>query len=246
VDIQFIEYSDSIGYLESTPRPASKYVPTWYKKAPIVTGEHKIKNCPFSGSGAPNTTYKNCTPFLDALTAGYIFEAPIDIQFKLNENNTIEWNHRLPKESGNFLSIHSFEQYEGLPNLNNVYELPLVFKWGTGYSIKTPPGYSTLYTHPFNRYELPFRVMTGIVDTDKYHNEVFFPFQITYKFKDKDDILIVEKGTPLCQILPFKRENWQSKAIKFNKDLNTKTKILYFSKIINAYKSRYWSKKNYE
>lgn len=249
--IEFYEFKEDIKFLNSSPKPALKYIPEWFKKAPLFCDEkEKVKNCPFTNSSAPNTTYKNCTPFTDALTTGYIFEAPMDIQFKLVENGAIEWNARLHKGTGagvgEIISLHSFAQYPNLPNLNEAHNKPLVFKWQTGYSIKTPKGYSTLYTRPFNRFDLPFEVFTGVVDTDKYHNEVLFPFQLTYKFKGIGDVLIVEKGTPVCQILPFKRDAWKSSIIPYNEDLYKSRKYSYLTKIVNAYKSRYWTKKLYD
>lgn len=251
MQIEFIETREKIGLLNCQPKPANKLLPEWYKTAPLFCAKsEKVKNCPHVACSAPNTTYKNCTPFLDALSTGYIFESPVDVQFTLLANNAIEWNSRifgnLTDLVGPIMSIHSFNQYPNLPNLNSVYEKPFVFKWQTGYSIKTPKGYSTLYTHPINRYELPFRLLTGVVDTDKYQNEVLFPFQITHKFKEPGDVLIIEKGTPICQVIPFKRDNWKSSIKPYDKDYTMGRSLIYWSKIVNAYKSRYWSKKKYD
>jgi len=249
MNITFIEKAKYIGLLNSAPKPAIKYIPDWYKDAPLfVDKEFKTKRCCLINK-SPNTTYKNCTPFLDALSTGYIFEAPVDIQFTLSNDGSIVWNSRIGKQDGicAVITLHNLVQHPNLNNLNKNTPHSLVFKFNTGYGIKTPKGYSTLYTQPFNRYDLPFTVYTGVVDTDLYYGEVAFPFQINYNFKEvENDVLIIEKGTPLCQILPYKRDSWKSNIEKFDFDRENKVYLNYFSKIINAYKNRYWTRKKYE
>jgi hypothetical protein len=36
--------------------------------------------------------------------------------------------------------------------------------------IEAPDGYAVLFTHPFNRFDLPFTTLTGLVDCDRYHD----------------------------------------------------------------------------
>ena len=44
--------------------------------------------------------------------------------------------------------------------------------------IKTPPGYSCLFVPPLNNTDDRFSIISGIVDTDKFENEINFPFII--------------------------------------------------------------------
>ena len=71
--------------------------------------------------------------------------------------------------------------------------------------IKTPPGYSVLFTHPMNWHYLPFYSLSGVVDTDTYTMPVLFPFMMKNNFEG-----IIPKGTPVIQIIPFKRDDWKS------------------------------------
>jgi hypothetical protein len=254
--IEFIEDNESIGLFNCPPSPSFKCIPEWYKKMPLLSYNEEfakknklpfVKCCPFSKDpNIPNTSLKNCTPFLDAISTGYTIYFPFDVQFrKIDES--IHANHRLWNvgELNKTISTHSIDQVKSLPPLNSINENPLVFKFSSGYRVKTPKGYSTFFTHPINRYELPFITYSGVVDSDKYLSQVNFPFQINYNFKDENDILIIEKGTPMVNIFPFKRENWKMETIKYSSKIKDKFYFNYFSKIINAYKELCWTKKTY-
>ena len=71
--------------------------------------------------------------------------------------------------------------------------------------MELPEGYSALYTHPLNRFELPFLTMSGIVDNDHVRLPGTMPF-----FFLKAVTGIIPAGTPYAQIFPFRREHWQS------------------------------------
>lgn len=235
--IEFIPYSDyTIKGIIDPPKSANRFIPDWYKKL-----NDKIQSSEHTGglsvsTNASNTTMKHCPPFLDALTTGYIWTAPSDILvYKENDNIFFRW-----RTEEVLITEHSKEQHETLPPA--IHGSDFVLKWSFHFWIKTPPGYSTMFTHPFNRHDLPFRTFTGIVDTDRYMSPVQFPFQ----FLNVELPTIIEKGTPLCQIFPFKRDNWNSKKNVYSKEYIDKINFDFHSKIIKAYKSRFWSKKNYK
>jgi hypothetical protein len=71
--------------------------------------------------------------------------------------------------------------------------------------VELPEGYSALYTHPLNRFELPFLTTNGIVDNDKDTIPGTMPF-----FIQKGVNGILPAGTPFAQIIPFKREHWEA------------------------------------
>jgi hypothetical protein len=240
MDIKFT-YTDSIGndgFFIDTPKPARLTIPNWYKDMPL-TFDGKPSGLSVNSSIAPNTTAKACSPFLDALTSGYMYCLPLDVEVrKIGENDfSFKW-----RSKSDFIAIHVEEQYRGLPS---PVELGgnQVLKWASPFNITTPEGYSTLFTHPLNRHELPFRTFSGVVDTDSYTSPVQFPFQMVKKV---DDILIIEKGTPVCQIIPFKRDPWVSKTDKEDQQTSAKKRFNHHSRIVRSYKTNHWSKKSYE
>jgi hypothetical protein len=232
--ISFIEFNEDAKYCQS-PVPSNTTLPEWFVKMNLlISGEKRgfLDNQP-----VPNTTVKSCSPFLDALTTGYIFTAQSDIEIRLVDNKVdFCWRPEI-----NLITDHSKNQHPTLPPAFNGYDF--VMKWTNNFVIKTPPGYSTFFTHPLNRNELPFRTFSGVVDTDTYCLPVVFPFQL---MKMEKFPIIIEKNTPLCQFFPFKRENWKSERVLLNNFISKKNSFEYFSKVQKAYKSRHWKKKEYK
>jgi hypothetical protein len=216
---------------------AKKYVPDWYKKSPQkIKGLENYSLVPHNPL-ATTSTYKKCTPFLDALTNGYIFYLSQDIEVIRKEDGSpyITWR------SGHLdpITWHDNNQWEGLKSPDNCYDY--VYKWENYLVIKTPKKYSTLFTHPHNRFDLPFQTISGIVDTDKYDLGVNFPFFLKENFTG-----IIKAGTPVAQITFFKRNHWFRSIKKYNKNFYKKAHFNFFSNIERSYKNLFWEKKEYE
>jgi hypothetical protein len=58
-------------------------------------------------------------------------------------------------------------------------------------------------THPFNRDDLPFRTLTGVVDSDRFHQiGLLFPA----RWLDPARVCGLPAGTPVAQCVPVRRE----------------------------------------
>lgn len=189
--------ADRSGFAEvfDPPTPASDHVPDWYKQTQnfVHDGLNEI--------GVRPGTVKQCMPVIDAITAGYIFTTPSDIWFGYNEDGSraAKWSI-IDYEA---ISSHSLDQL-GHAQIPRRFD-PVVYKLNSPWVVKTPPGYSCLFTQPFWRFDTPFYVHTGIVDTDRYPRAINFPFWIESGFEG-----IVPNGTPIVQIIPFKRDEWNA------------------------------------
>jgi hypothetical protein len=222
----------------SAPKPSSQSIPMWYRNMPTRMDGDKEDGLSKYGNLSSNLTLKGCSPFLDAMSSGYIFELPFDLEFRYDKERgvNVRWSTNV-----DFVGGHSLDQAPGLP-------APFdggkdILKWKPGWRVITPKGYSCLFTHPLNRNDLPFRTFSGIVDTDMYGLGVEFPFQLLESVKK--DIFILEKGTPICQVIPFKRDNWESSKVDFDENENKKNAFLLKSKISRSYKKQFWQKKTY-
>ncbi len=233
--IQFIPESEVYEVLEAYPKPATAFIPKWFKDMPEKV--NPSSNNKLLNTGNPNSTVKHCSPFLDSLTSGYIFSLPSDVQIsKEPESYRFSWGTTFK-----IVEPHTIEQAPLLPCPEEYEQTP--YKWLGTYVIKTPPGYSVLITHPLNRTDLPFLSFSGVVDTDKYYfSSVSFPFYLRKDFEG-----IIKKGTPIAQVIPFKRETWQSEIVPYGNDKNIKhSRDILKSTIDRAYKKNYWSKKKYQ
>ena len=90
-----------------------------------------------------------------------------------------------------------------------------VVKFHNLWTIEAPDGYALLFTHPANRFDLPFTTLTGLVDCDRYHdNWIHFPAHR----HDANFSGVLPKGTPVAQCMPVKRESWVTRTATFTKE----------------------------
>ena len=221
------------------PKPAATFIPNWYRSMPkTVDGSSHVHLS--EDKSASNMTLKGCSPFLDSLTSGYIMSLPCDIEISFNEFDELNVNWLIDLED--LVSGHDGSQLPGMKSLaSNHYG---ALKWRAGWRVITPPGYSTLFVHPLNRTDMPFQTFSGVVETDSYGLPVEFPF-ILNNLLIKEDRFIIEKGTPIVQAIPFKRDNWNSEIVAFNEKQNKQSQINLKSKIGRSYKKQYWKGKKF-
>jgi hypothetical protein len=232
--IKFHAKSD-LAYKSLQPyKSAKNYVPDWYKKSDLWVGGRDIS---YSNEGYPYKALKHCVPFLDSLTTGYILELWQDIRVQKDHNNNIVINWfdttfpPLEKRDSNVSPL--------VPAPKGCS--PDQFVWHIPFGIETPPGYSVFYTHPLNRNDLPFVTMSAVIDTDSS----MIPGGNVPVFFDKDFEGIIPVGTPIAQVIPFKREEWDSEVI--NDENNYKSKVFNISKHTSgAYRRFMWSKKRFD
>jgi|688.fasta_scaffold355859_2 hypothetical protein len=239
--MQKIEFQPMARGLESflpAPIPSRNTIPNWYKNAPLyVNNEKDFGMHPNPVASVSNSTLKGCVPFLDAFTTGYMAVLSSDVEFKkVNGEITVRWLQPIIK----IVEGHNIDQTFMLPTEHK--EEKYASKWLFDWHIKTPPGYSCLYTHPLNRHDLPFRTFTGVVDTDTFPDSVHFPFQI---LNFEGERTIVPAGTPICQIFPFKRDSWESDILEFEEGKKQKAVFKILSFINRSYKRQFWHKKSY-
>jgi hypothetical protein len=224
-----IIFTDTTGANLEQPKPSSKLLPDWYKNMDSYISKEKKP----VGDGTTTATIKRCIPVLDAITAGYIIESPADVWVsKKEEGQWFEW------ADFGLISFHPIEQAPEHPSIKP-FPYP---KWANPWAIKTPKGYSTLFVQPFHR-ESVFTILPGIVDTDIYTAAVNFPFVIN----DPNFEGLIPKGTPIAQVIPFKRDSWNMQ-IGTKKDLEEQFKIAknLQSKFFDRYKTMFWTRKEYK
>ncbi len=176
------------------PIPARRGLPEWLRNMPAKARVEEFE--------AEVQTVKRCPPFLDAMSAGFLMPLPCDLTYA---DGCFEWDwSELPADlprhtSRSPLSFHVNAQVRDTP----LYQADtFAIKFMNLWTIETEPGVSLLFTHPINRPDLPFRALTGLVDTDRYvDNYVHFPTVWT----ELDFAGVLAKGTPVVQCVPVRR-----------------------------------------
>jgi hypothetical protein len=232
--IEFFPTTNSADLIKSYPKPAIGFIPAWYKSIkPFSSGDKKLR-FPLD-YGSPNLTLKRCVPFLDSITSGYMYVLSDDIYVEqIDGQPFIRW-----RTDDQVITWHSPEQFEGF-YIPTEYTR-MVAKWHNEWVIKTPKGYNILFTHPSNRFDLPFHTITGLVDSDLYSQAVQFPFILRAGFEG-----IIEAGTPVCQLFLIKNEHWKSKVLKFDISRAYIDKKNFFKTFVGSYKKNFWKNKIYQ
>lgn len=213
------------------PVPSSKVLPEWYKKTPSTIDDINI----YKMGGPTSLTIKKCIPVFDSLTSGYIIPTYSDLY--ISKNNLGEIEYRVSNNS--FIEFHSTAQAPYAPYMNkNPYP-----KWINPWSISTPKGYSCLFINPVHKANNYFSILEGVVDTDFYRSPVNFPFVLN----DIDFEGVIPAGTPMVQVIPFKRDEWtmkigDEKYLKKSIDDNFKLS----SKFLDRYKNLFWNRKSFK
>jgi len=228
--IEFSADKEYINLKKNLPKPIKLNIPDWYKKL-----EHN----------ADKPTIKGCVPFLDSLITGYVLELPQDFYLKINYLDKNEYKLKIKPSleitkfnlnTKQTMEAHSKNQIKGSSKIDKNLNFP-IFKILNPWTIKTPPGYSCLFVPPLNNKDDRFEIISAIVNTDEYKNEINFPIVFNGdKYPIQDTIL--KQGTPYVQIIPFKRESWKMSV----KEKKNKRDFNHASKILHIYRNLFWKK----
>jgi len=230
--VSFIPRDKEVEVVAPRPQSSKKYIPQWFKNMPGTIPT-------LDGPGLDGTA-KKCMPFLDSLTSGYTQELPCDVYFNCNtEEDDPEINYMW---NGNIKPLSTRKEdtrsSNSMPHFPGYYKTE--FHWNTLWEPKTPTGYSTLYFHPANRFDLPFMTHNGIIDTDKWSITGPIPFVLKKGFSG-----LIPAGTPIYQMIFIKREVWNSEASEYDEEYIKNISDSARKFVVDRYKKQIWSKKEY-
>jgi hypothetical protein len=237
-------YGSPLLETETKPRPASKFIPDWFKKLkPLLNDDcgHKTSRIMSQESGIiGNATVKKCVPFLDAYGLGYIVPMPVDCNFEKSESGVkVDWAFGGCDGLETVIASHTPDQLKGCPFQSGTNDGSF-YKLTNAWHIQTPPGYSSLVVAPLNQPDLPIQVLSGVVDTDTYHS-INFPFLLNMDEGHR----LIKAGTPVAQIIPFKRESWKSEHHDLTENMLNKHKASISTYLHDFYKRKHHKKKTF-
>jgi hypothetical protein len=239
--IRFYPFSKETQAMSPAPTPASKNIPDWYKKQPAYGASDEEQMLKTGGSAS---TVKRCMPIFDIINSGYIIYIPCDIYMDATDPEKLKWS--LPsfatQVKRDLVSSHAPEQVSHYP-LNEKQYHKEIFRIMPFWAVGTDKGYSSLFTQPFHSDPTPFRTFGGVVDTDKFIADGHYSIQIEKGFKG-----VIERGTPLVQVIPFKRDNYSMELVEVeqsNKILLSQ-RLLIRSKFKNFYRNNLRVAKDYK
>lgn len=227
--IDKVEWVTSVpGLAETYPIiPARTALPAWFKASPTKISKDRAHGHGMGGHGAPpgpppkqggtvvapaaywrdeSPTIRHCPGVVDVMRSGYLLRAWTDIEIttpeppKGPEDQFRAITGMRPDELGGKIGAFGPGLNQKLPLWPGEYAFAL--KFDSPWVCKTPPGYSLLYAPvPYDE-QRPYRVLHGITDNDTFHIVnllIMWSHYGTY---------VIEAGTPLCWLLPIRREGY--------------------------------------
>jgi hypothetical protein len=222
------------------PEPAIKALPKWFKDIPRYVNIDPNREIPSREFG----TIRACPAVNDSMTAGYMLYLPGDIYIDATKEEvtfnvgTFGNGSRIHDAGFELITAHDPISTKDYRSAFDFHEQSL--KWQTYWGVRTDEGYSTLFTHPFHRNDLPFYCVSAIVDTDKFGTRSPYAFFIKKGFKG-----IIPRGTPMMQVIPFKREDWQMEIVEPDGKDYAINQQKIASVFTQPYKRLFWQRKKY-
>jgi len=220
------------------PEPSIKNLPNWFKKQnSYVANNSDVIN------GSQMITVKKCTAFFDVISSGYVLKCPFDLYIDTTGNEPIyDIPTTLKGLKFPMIGSHSNIQISEYPIDLEKYQ-PDLLRINMIWLIQTPKGYSSLIIDTQHSDRLPIKAISAVIDTDTFYTDGLFSFIVEKNYKG-----IIKKGTPLVQVIPIKRNSWQSEIINDNNILD---KLRYQRYVIRTvfskgYKKYFWHRKEYK
>jgi hypothetical protein len=236
--ITFLQAYNDLADVFPLPEPGTKNVPNWYREQPAIAGE----NPSIPQQGNLRLTVKKCQAFFDAMSIGYILKVPVDIYIDTTEGKfELQIPAHLQRFSSLFISEHSAEQISHLPFDKDIY-CDKVLRIHPTWMVQTDEGYSTIFMNPMHQESTPLNAVEAIIDTDKFWSDGHLSFLVKKNFKG-----IIKQGTPMIQVLPFKREEWEMEIDKtFDSGKTEEQRARVRSTFQNGYRLKFWQKKTFK
>ena len=172
------------------PRAARGALPDWL---PDLTGV-------MTRDGASDqATVEHCPPFAEAMACGFLMPLACDVRVA---DGRVSWLwHDFPTVSARRaprspMAFQSTEPAAGLPGHG---EDMILVRFMAFWTIELPPGHGLLVTHPFNRDDLPFRTLSGLVTPETCADTYL---HVPAVWTDRGYSGLLAQGTTVAQCIP--------------------------------------------
>lgn len=189
--VQFVIRDEFKGfeYIENSKPKESKYFyPKWWKDTPAKLGKNLVPDL---------RTVRMCPSFSDIYGEGFVLVAPCDIVLRYHEPTQLwEWESSMSQIK---VEVHGNNQFVNWVKgpVKSIFKIPFP------YAAFLPKGYNLRQVPLIYDYNPDWHVAYGVYKADQVPELIL---QVMYT-SDKKEILI-KQGTPMCQMIPYKREKF--------------------------------------
>ncbi len=185
--------------------PATTADRSWWKEMKAHFFVERLISKDGTTKQEKSNTMKYCPGVFDFSNCGYIVPCLNDMAFYVNRAQEITW--QLPSWiPERWIDFQGKEQIDSCPISHGKNTGNGIIKVSTPWIWETPKGWSTIITKPFYNYSNDFDVCPGIIDSDldNWSNHLI---NIFLRFNVIDKEILFRAGQPLCQLIPFERQN---------------------------------------
>lgn len=239
--IKFTYINEYANQVHDRPVPSSQILPQWvkdmhpYEISPNNPDGKTMEILSNGNAVFTNASAKKCSPMIDAMTGGYTVTLWTDVLVGEPVDGVANISWRVDSK---VFTVHNRSSRD-IPAPPGY--LPQVMKYLPEFRVSTPPGYSVMIKPPAGFYDLPIVPLTAVVDTDKTMIDTNIGVWIREGFTG-----IIEKGTPIAQIFPFKREDWEAEFDAISAEQYAYDQDKYYSStLVNNYVKNIRSNKKY-
>lgn len=244
--IYFEEKYPTLRGIIEPPTPITKANMKWWQS---ITAQYN----PELGTGSEPSAWvkkhrvggsaRACPAITDVLTHGYVMYSGIDVYFDTTDDEVkAQRVQGVPQDRDGNEILYRNDPWQ----TNDILYTPAgfspqTFKMDPMYGIRTDEGYSVLITSIFYRDDLPWRFMDAIIDSDKFGVYDHISFWIKNDFKG-----VVKQGTPMFQVIPFKREDFEMVIRDYDENQHVSQSHGVYSTFTQGYKKHFWNRKKFK
>tara|TARA_R100001443_G_scaffold31672_1_gene45819 strand:+ start:1409 stop:2152 length:744 start_codon:yes stop_codon:yes gene_type:complete len=223
------------------PQLSNKFLPEWYKKGTKLKGSERHGNFKhqINPVANPPITIKSCPAIVDAVTEGIIIPLWGSLDFATEKHPddvvTNHWDftgrHINQSDISEHIQYHKKNQLEGMP-VNTLAD-ESILKLTMPYKVIVPEGYNIYYTDPFYHFRKSIRLLSGVVEADKWG-------YVTFVFEVLEENFRIEAGEPLVQLFIYKREEEKINLTCRNGTLDE------YDQVVKEHRELFVTEKNYK
>jgi hypothetical protein len=211
------------------PVPCIENLPEWLSRLPVVRHDPIAR-----AIEGIDSNVRRCPGVVDYVRLGYLFFMPYDLILRQESDGSWRWN----MQHGGNTSLdewaptnHDPRQVEGM-EFDPETHFPSIVKLRFPCFINTPPGVSTAILDSFFHRNRDFEVIPGVFESDIVGDNL----RIFIRMRRTDEPVYIAAGTPLAQMLPFRRE--PAELVVYD-ETNTPKELSDKTKVYRADRSRF-------
>ncbi len=192
-----IEWWTAIEGLENIApvQTSSHFIPDWWQKVPHWQDD-EVKEANKTDNIGNKGTVRRCPAIPEFMGMGFTVPLWCDVRIEIFDDGSWKWNS--PAKEFHFDSHGPSQFHDWVPK----HARPtIILKPQCPWRVKTPPGISMLQLPMFWHFNPNFTVAPGVIWGDIHHE---INQQMMFH---KKGVFNLQRGTPLAQYIPIRREN---------------------------------------